>query len=451
MSSLRYLIQPFFDAMHKESLSYCVCGNFENLPEHTSHDVDIWTDNIERVEKLLYETAKSVNFILFLRNKIANGSNNFFYTENENSEFDVVRIDLLKECAWKSIVPLVTSKDIKESIVKYRHFYVADRSSETAMQFLYSLLNTGMVKDKYKNKIFECRNDEKFKTLITKAVGKKTAIVIFKHINNLNWDKIQMLKGKLRIIATGRALLHMNIARLKMFKDFIKTGIDRLLHPSGLFIAFIGTDGAGKTTITGEMEEFISKAFLVNKKFYWRPYKFPPLRKVFGINKIHDKNPEVNKDITEQRQENFNFFVSSVKFLYYVLDYIIGILLLRPIISKGGLLLFDRYFYDMIVYPQRFAMKPPICFMKFFSKLVPKPDITFFLYADAALLHDRKKEICIVELSEQLKNYNELISGLPNSYKIDSTKSLREVKNEIIRLCLYYMSQKNSGVIWTKE
>ena len=53
-TALKHLLNPLFEALKKESLSYCVCANQEQLPEFT-------LDNVDRTQNL---------FLIFLSAKI---------------------------------------------------------------------------------------------------------------------------------------------------------------------------------------------------------------------------------------------------------------------------------------------------------------------------------------------------------------------------------------------
>jgi len=237
-TALGGLLKTLFTELERSGQSYCVCGNYEGLPEYTSHDVDIWASDVEAFEKILYASAEKNGLTLYLRNRLANGSNNFFYKTSPGIEF--VHIDVLSECAWASFVPIVRSARIGEGRVKYRGFFVAEPIVESAMHLLYPLLHAGKVKDKYREKIFSFREEPRFALILEEAVGKDGAGELLAKISRRDWKGIEKNAGRYRLQAVLNSLARDNVRVARAFISFAWTNVARLFSPSGLFMAVMG-------------------------------------------------------------------------------------------------------------------------------------------------------------------------------------------------------------------
>ena len=162
---LKDLLLKFFSQLNNESIEYCVVGNYKGLPEYTENDVDIWVDDTDKAGEILLSLAKGIGLKLYILNKTANGTNNYFYVKTRNG-IEIIKIDLMCETAYKSILPLVTSNLIKSNREKYKGFFVANDLIESVMHLLYPLVTFGEVKEKYKEKLYTFSKSPEYVDLI---------------------------------------------------------------------------------------------------------------------------------------------------------------------------------------------------------------------------------------------------------------------------------------------
>lgn len=452
-TSLSDLLNPFFLMLNERNISYGVCGNYEHLPEYTTHDVDIWVENVEKAKELLFKIARDKKFILFLNNTTSNGSNNVFYKELQTGMkelqtgmIEFIKIDLLHECAWKSLFPIVKTEIIKNHLSPFKNFYVVNKILETVMHLLFPLVSLGKIKDKYKEKIYELSSDESFKRLLCQSIGKYFAEDLIRLIQEKKWKEIERNRIRCRINLMLRTIFSFDMKRIICFAHFLILSIKRIISPVGLFIVFLGPDGCGKTTALDQLAIFHEEAFLSgkNKNYYWRPYLFPPLQTFnpFRTNKIKEetaftsnRNVKVNETLIMRMYYVF-------KFLYYAFDYIFGKLKYQLTWSFGGLVCFDRYYHDMIVYSERFAFKVPHWMMKVMEHLIPKPDLIFVLSSPAKILYKRKAEFPLDEIRRQIDVYDNLAKSMKNIHIIDTNESVEKTQASIINICLEYMAKR---------
>jgi thymidylate kinase len=108
-------------------------------------------------------------------------------------------------------------------------------------------------------------------------------------------------------------------------------------------------------------------------------------------------------------------------------------------IAKGHLVIFDRYYYDYYMDKVRYRLSISDSVLNFFSWFIPKPDVTFLLVGNAQVLYERKKEISVEEIQEQMDKLMNNQKRFNNPKVIDVNqpvdKVVLEVSKEILEEC----------------
>lgn len=443
---LEDIILHYFEALRRHKISFAIVGNYENLPKSTENDVDLWVDNPNFAKKLLDKIAKQQDVILYLCNQTANGSNNYFYKITGKEQYEIIKIDLMRETAFNSFMPIVNKKQIENNLTIYNNLPVVNRQLESCMHLLYPLLHFKKIKSKYKLKLHEISLDKKFQKELSTIIGTYNCKIIVSHLQNKDWESIENMEPVLKKCILKNFLWDLrHFERFLIFFYHVKSIIFRLVRRNGIFIAFTGIDGAGKTSIIYNIETMSDKYFLKGKtqNFYWRPFLLPRIAKIFGGST--DENEVYNRN-SGRREVSKSFlvkFVSHFKYMYYVIDFIIGKAKYLNNLKRGGLVLFDRYHLDNVIYPERFGFRLSKKLLNIFDNFViPKPDLIFYLTADTKILYQRKKEISEAEINKQKFQYTNLINEKKNVRIIDTGNKLEICTNKIIYEVLKFMSKK---------
>lgn len=441
---LSRVLTALFSRLEVENQPYCVCGNYKDLPFYTENDVDIWAKYPIAVVNIIKEVCNENGLDLYLENKNATGSNLFFWTFS-GKEPVTIHIDVLCGCRWLSFLPLVNSKLIEQNRKKFNGFFIANDTIDAAMHFMHPLTHFGVIRDKYKKSLEIESREKSFWKIIEPGFGTEFCQEIQPHFKERNWGAIEdAFSDKKR-----KLLVHM-IRRMRWveycsFYKFINSNIKRLFRPTGLSIAFIGPDACGKTTVQKNLQPFFEKAFTKGKikSFYWRPFLFPRIQSLFLFGREkHSKESNPTDRLKLRRSGLFRRFFHSIKLLYYCLDFFVGRFKYQGVWSKGGVVCFDRYWYDLLVFPERFALNVPRTLVKLLSIFVPKLDIIFYLHAEAEVLLERKYELPIEEVRRQIYEYKILAEGYTHFSTISSDLSEADVLSEVISSCLAKMSTR---------
>ena len=182
-------------------------------------------------------------------------------------------------------------------------------------------------------------------------------------------------------------------------------------------VAFIGIDGAGKTTIIEQVCEKLTQQGKICKRLYMglgREYQIPFLEKIieFYSKKKYQKFSKTKngKEIIYDNYRQRSFFWIVVQYTELWARY------LKAKFRKERYILFDRYFYDGLI----LAGKKNFNFFRF---LTPKPDKCFFIWAPIKTILKRKQEAN----EQNIKKFNEKINHLTRYFKINKIDNSRKI------------------------
>lgn len=182
-------------------------------------------------------------------------------------------------------------------------------------------------------------------------------------------------------------------------------------NQKGLMITFSGVDGAGKSTIIEntkiEIEKKLRKRVVVIRH---RPSLLPIISAWSKGKKAAEK--EAAETLPRQGQ-NKSFFSSLFRFSYYYTDYLFGqFYVYFKHVLRGDVVLYDRYYFDFINDSLRSNITLPKWILKSGYTFLLKPDLNFFLYADAQTILSRKRELNESTIDKLTKEYLSLFKLL---------------------------------------
>ena len=195
--------------------------------------------------------------------------------------------------------------------------------------------------------------------------------------------------------------------------------VHRILQPTGLVIAVLGPDGSGKTTLINHLEQEFAPAFRQLRRFHLRPH-FGNVASGGAVTQPHAQPPR-------------GYFVSTLKMGLFLADYGSGWLRhVRLAKMRSSLVVFDRYFHDMLVDPQRYRLPQNFAPARWLAPLIPKPDLWLVLNAKPEQLVARKGEITLADAQQLSLAYQELARELPNAVMVDTSQSLEATLTDAV-------------------
>jgi thymidylate kinase len=203
----------------------------------------------------------------------------------------------------------------------------------------------------------------------------------------------------------------------------------RALRPTGMTVAFMGPDGAGKSSVIERVAAQLAPAFRRTRMFHLRP-RLLGRGGAGAATAPHALPPR-------------GTLVSLAKLAWFGADYVAGHLLrVRPATVRSGLATFDRYFHDLLADPMRYRYGAPLGAARVAAALVPGPDLWIMLDAPVPSLQARKQEVPAADAEVQRRAYLALAARVGDSVVVDASRRLDEVAAEAAQAILVWMENR---------
>ncbi|MFN2382938.1 MAG: hypothetical protein ABR559_01585 [Gemmatimonadota bacterium] len=194
----------------------------------------------------------------------------------------------------------------------------------------------------------------------------------------------------------------------------------------GVWVALLGPDGSGKSSVLEEVERLLAPHFRGVKRYHLRPH--------WGRLRPTDA-PVTDPHARPARPA----LLSLAKLGLWWADYGVGYAaLIRPRLARDILVTFDRYYHDLLVDPQRYRYGGPLRLAALGARWLPRPHVIIVLDAPPEVLRQRKREVTLEETTRQREAYRRLAVTLPNARLVNAAQPLAAVAAEvasIVRSC----------------
>jgi thymidylate kinase len=193
------------------------------------------------------------------------------------------------------------------------------------------------------------------------------------------------------------------------------------IRPRGVFLVVLGPDGAGKSSLIKQLIETTQTSFPGHQLFHWRPGCLWRRKGTGGSADPHGKNPHPA-------------WWSVARVFSHILDYWVGyVSKIRPALVQSNVVVFDRYFYDLLVDPRRYRYGGPQRLLSTLALFVPRHDLILVLDASEEIVLSRKQELGREELRRQRRGYRRLAQTLPQAELLSADQELTQVVSDARR------------------
>jgi len=421
------LFDLYFNALNKTGILYAITGRTENYPEiiHSDIDIIIAANQFQLFWDFMRSLERdSLYWVQVISHEIT--AHYCIISISDGVKHQLIKPDVCSDYYRKGVLFLQADYLLANRVYNPKGFYVLAPEKE----FVYYLLKKV---DK------ETVDKEQFDHLSSQwnynPVGCFETVSSFFSIEcqeivrqSFDHSNINYLLEHFVLLKKGlRDNLNSNYTD-KLLR--IQNRIMRFLHPTGLVLAFMGPDGCGKTTIIEGVKTDLTELFRQNRQFHLFPKE--------GNSDTATIDPHASKPR--------GYFSSVVKLFYFLGLYSIGYWQkIYPLKVKSTLVIFDRYYHDLLVDTVRYRHGAGKTWIRIIGFFIPKPDLWILLNAPADVIQLRKSEVTPEETSRQLQSYNELFGKLKNAYIINANQLPDQVIYDVEQVILEHLKRRTTN------
>jgi thymidylate kinase len=126
------------------------------------------------------------------------------------------------------------------------------------------------------------------------------------------------------------------------------------------------------------------------------------------------------------------------------LDFTTGyIVAIRSALSRNALVIFDRFYHDLLIDPKRYRFAGPLWLVRAVSRIVPPRDLFFVvLDADEQTILSRKQQLPPEEIRRQRRAYREFAAQTPASVVVSTENPIEQCRAEALECIFQYLSAR---------
>jgi thymidylate kinase len=331
---------------------------------------------------------------------------------------EILSIDLIWQLKRKNLELLNANQIIATNYRNEYNVKCASNTDTARFVALFYILNNAKIPSKYLD----------YQEVI-KTSQEPIDIVIKNYFMNTNKDK------NLLITTIKNRKKNKGFSYLKNSLFYIIDVLKKHTKPSGFTITFSGVDGAGKSTVIENIAVKIEKQFRKPVLVLRHRPSILPILSVWTKGKEKAHLDSISH--LPRQGQNASFLSSLLRFSYYYFDYLLGqFVIYFKYILTGKIVIYDRYYFDFINDGKRSNIVLPKFITSAGYTFLLKPKFNFFLYADANIILNRKKELTKATIEELTSEYK----GLFQSLKTKSKSTVYEtINNEDLDVTLNHI------------
>lgn len=406
------VLKALFDGLAERRVRYAVLRNYENLPESVgARDIDIVVhpDDLKAACALVAAIVQSMSL------RYGN-----FFADERLTQFALVRWDATGRLQQIKIdffirsevygIEFLSAEAMLQSARTHNGVSVVSDHVMLLDKWIFHLLVGQPLHSKYDASFAQIavKNEQRLVHCLSCFLPTARTEELVAFLAEGKGSKL-LLAGRERRTALRRLWSAQRMHALPRSLRFLAFRLRDKLRPHGVFLSISGPDGSGKTTVINMVIEQLGAIYGDDAVTYahFRPTVLPRIAEVAKKARAVETVDE-NYD-QPHRAKPSGFTGSVVRLGYYGLDYLGGYFRsVRPVMKRREVMLFDRYYYDLIADSFRSRILLPMSLLRSFGRLLPLPQYAFFIHVDPDEIYRRKQELSLERIIELNGRYDDL-------------------------------------------
>lgn len=413
------MLRSFIDFAERNMIKYALLGNVQSYPHEIASDIDIVVSRNEfnRISEIVHSFCIEYDFHLcnILQHEVSGKYFVIAKIDTDNQTITNLAFDFCSDYMRQGRIILTADELLANTVqIEQNHlkFFVCEIPKAFAYYFIKKIEKKSINQSQF-DYLYNIWKTDKSSCLdyLSKIFEKKSLQLIEQIFDS---KKIELLDGRFLETLSKQTLQRYRITSKVFLFNFFRI-FKRVTKPTGMIIAFYGCDGSGKSTL---INEFMSeKKDLTAFRAISYHHLYP--KKTRNINALPVTNPH--------EQVPRTVWASNLKLLYFLFIYTVGYWrIIYPQKIKSNLVIFDRYYFDILVDSRRYRHNGSNWLTKLVGYLIPKPDLTIIVDATPETLQNRKQEVSFEETKRQRIKYLDLKNHLKNVVVVDNESDIQK-------------------------
>ena len=408
---------------------YCVLHGYDRLPFAVSGDLDmaVHPDDFDRIPGVLHDLTED-RYSALQHFEYAVGGHYFVFGWLEGPQLKTIALDFITEHRRGGLI-LSSGVELVAGRRPHDNFWVP--APEIEFSYLLSKRSfKGLIAGRRSSRLGELSDElgrKGSEEIAGELFGERAAPEV---VNACSEGRLAELLPAMKRRLWLTVMVRDWSNPVRYIAAEVLRAIRRWRLPTGLFVAVLGPDGAGKSTLATGLMDSTRGAFRRYRVFHLRPMLVGKSKSAGPVTDPHGQPPR-------------SYLVSTLKLAAYVLDYAAGYwMVIRPLAARSGLVVFDRYYQDLLTDPRRFRYSGPVWLVRVLGRIVPSPDLVLLLDAPPAVTLSRKREVEPAEAERQRRSYLSLVKGIPAANIVDAAQDASQVSDQATRIVAGHLASR---------
>ncbi|MCC6405623.1 MAG: hypothetical protein IT453_00555 [Planctomycetes bacterium] len=437
-SPLERMLVAFVRALDSERIPHCVLRghrNFPRLAQGSDVDLLIQPADARRVAAVVERCAREHGVSIWERRRFGRMETFrcYAFAGPGRHEFFGLDVHTAETCFG---VPFLAAGDVLARSRRVGELALPDAAQSACIDALGAFLSSGRVPPRHAGALRRAvaeRPDEVEREL-ARWFGAAHAHRVVATVRREPDFAPELPLAALRRALLARAFARAPFASLGALARFAwATRVEPWFAPHGRFVAFLGTDGTGKSTVIAGLTDELRRALGPERvaSFHLRPGCLPQLNALLHFGRTTYSLADMDRP---HRAKPSGRVVSTLRAAYYACDFVVGgWTRVRPWRRHSAVVVFDRYAYDYLVDPLRSRIRLDAPGLRAICGLCPRPQRVLVCTAAAETVRARKRELEEHETVRQLAAYEALARTLPNTTLVRTDGSVQDSVDAAVR------------------
>ena len=420
-------------ALSSRCKAYCILSGYDRLPGDFDTGIDFMVDqeDFQRLPQIIESVARETRAQLFQAIDHELGARAYFLGSIQGAALTVVQPDCTFDYRLHGRRWLAAGEVLAARRLHPNGFWIPSTAHEFAYNLIKRLSQRDLNRDHGYNlhRLYVEDRIECGRMIARFCPGPEGSAVVRMASAN-DWRQLTedpegfraaLLRSRKETVAeTLRSIPHRALHFLK-----------RIQPPAGCWIAFMGPEGCGESTVL----------YAVNRQFA------PAFRAVLPLNvrserarsSMGDRGPAIDAHLPPPRGSLASIvFVTGLWFK----DLLNSLTRILPGVVRSDLVLSGRCLHDLLVDSRSIRYGGPAWMLRAITRLAPRPDLVVVLDVPPSMIRARRPDCSLEEAARQRTAYVQMAASLPSAAVVNAAQPPESVIHDVLEAVLLRLASR---------